>query len=286
MGKCHIAVRSNVISVWPLHFIVILRFSPTLILPLVGISVLLAESYGIHPLSQIHSGVINANVSILRLTARCTTGCASMLYEGVYENVRHRGGERKGRSEDPEGCSHIFVSYPRCTGDAPSGACVRICACVLCLCVCVYVAARYYRIILGYFTGTRKASLGRARIASQTIVIRSRERTKGNEREAESSEGFCFAWYDDITRVKGTPESWERIVMNNWDSCTGRRFASSFRDSLLEIYLLIISVFWSVAKVLSIEYHRVLPWRRDRLQLRSFKLISYQYIFFAYSVLS
>lgn len=82
-----------------LHFTVNLRFSPTLILPLVGLSVLLAESYGIHPLSQIHSDVINANVSILRLTARCTTGCASMLYEGVYENVRQRRREREKRKK-------------------------------------------------------------------------------------------------------------------------------------------------------------------------------------------
>lgn len=30
---------------------------------------------------------------------------------------------------------------------------------------------------------------------------------------------------DDIARVKGTLESGARVVMNNWDSCTGRRFS-------------------------------------------------------------
>lgn len=189
----------------PLHFTIILRFSPIWSFHLLEFQYCYG-SYEIHSLSQIHSGVINANVSILRLTARCMAGCASMLYEGVYENVRHgrREKRKKRRSRGVLSCLRILPPLHRWRSLGSTRAYVCVCR------VCVYVAARYYRIILGYFTGTRKASLGRARIASQTIVIRSRERTKGNEREAESLEGFCFAWYDDITRVKGTPESWER----------------------------------------------------------------------------
>lgn len=65
------------------------------------------------------------------------------------------GGEEKEETKIP---GDALASSPRillptllhCTGDAPPGTTpLRACARV-----CVYVAARYYRIILGYFTGT------------------------------------------------------------------------------------------------------------------------------------
>lgn len=46
------------------------------------------------------SGVINANVSISRLVAGRTQRDASMLYEGVYENVRRRRQEEQEEEEE------------------------------------------------------------------------------------------------------------------------------------------------------------------------------------------
>lgn len=225
-----------------LHFTVNLRFSPTLILPLVGISVLLAESSGIHPLSQIHSDVINANVSILRLTARCTTGCASMLYEGVYENVRQRRRERKGRSEDPEGCSHVFVSYPRCTGDVPSGTCVHMCACVECVCLHRHQILPHNFGIFHWHTQSKPRTCANSFTDDRYSLAREnkRKRTGGRVlggfllcmvRRYNACEGYTRE-----LRARGS--SWIiEILVQGVVSC-------QVSDSLLdEIYLLIISIF-------------------------------------------
>jgi len=103
------------------------------------------------PLSRFHSSVINANVSILRLVVGYMAGWRVCFMREFMKMFAAGSGGGEGRSEDPWRCPRIFVSCPpHCTGDAPSGTTpLRACARV-----CVYVAARYYRIILGYFTGT------------------------------------------------------------------------------------------------------------------------------------
>lgn len=148
--------------------------------PLVGISELLAKVA--KPYSRMRPAVINANVSISR--PGCTRRDANMLYEGVYENVRRRRqkvekeeGRKEGRKKSrSRGSLPRLRILPRCTGDAPSGAHLRVC---MCLC---------RRQILPHNFGIFHcgAGHGRERIASRTIVIRSWERTKGNERRTES----------------------------------------------------------------------------------------------------
>lgn len=146
--------------------------------------------------ARIHSGAINANVSISRLPRRARRD-TSMLYDGVYENACAiqsvcacvRG--REGRSEyPPKGCPRVFaiaqVTFPRERLSHP---------CVLCVCG-AYVAARYYRIIFGYFTGTQKREPRTcANSFTGTIVIRSREENKRKRTEAQSPRrvSLCFA---------------------------------------------------------------------------------------------
>lgn len=128
----------STVAFWRITIHFILRFSPDLILPLVGISGSLAKVTKLY--SRMRSSVINANVSISRPMAGCTQRDANMLYEEVYENVRRRRHEeRRKRQEEvkiPRGCSRVSVSFPRCTGDAPSRTPACTCACI---CVCVYV---------------------------------------------------------------------------------------------------------------------------------------------------
>lgn len=103
------------------------------------------------PLPRFHSSVINANVSILRLAAECM-GRMRVRFMREFMKMFTAGGRgRRKKRRSLEMLSHLRILTPplhrwRSLRNNP----------VACICarVCVYVAARYYRIILGYFTGT------------------------------------------------------------------------------------------------------------------------------------
>lgn len=193
------------------------------------------------------------------------------------------GGERKGRSEDPEGCSHVFVSYPRCTGDAPSGACVHMCACIECVCL------RRHQILPHNFRIFHWHTQSKPRTCANSFTDDRYSLARENKRKRTGSRilgGFLLCMvrrynacegYTRELRARGL--SWIiEILVQGVVSCQAS-------DSLLnEIYLLIISIFWSVAKVLSISSCTAVCVvcendTNNKLQLRSFRLISY--LFFA-----